>query len=393
MLPACGLFRLRFKHQFIFQKGVSMLSNTTLSKSEEFNDPSESWHISRKQMANTSSALDLVIGPFKGSNEIIKTPSGKFISLSHYSHKRQWIKNALENQLKMNDKQAKQLSLLMERSMIRAADFSERDWQLYYDKCHGKQTNDQSWVVSKTEMQEIITFLKKDITINTEYCVPYFAGLSDDKKTIYIDSKIQPELDTKQGKISVFDYVILHERVEGAMMEQSYLEQLRGIRKEIKFVSPLNKGNNYTGNLLVSYTLVEDKLNLAYHFQSSQEVQDKPVHGMNKQAADQSVLSYVCAHQIAERLERAVIFSAGFGDVWEDEYNRPVMKMIKSLSDEYESAYKAGQELARKTPPELYILPYMQYTDEPMEAALLWQLVQNKGLIVAPSLMSMQRKR
>jgi hypothetical protein len=58
----------------------------------------------------------------------------------------------------------------------------------------------------------------KRAKVNTEYDVPYGAGVSEDGTTIYIDRRIPKSLVIGGYRISVHDSIELHETVEFAMM-------------------------------------------------------------------------------------------------------------------------------------------------------------------------------
>lgn len=64
-----------------------------------------------------------------------------------------------------------------------------------------------------------------EIEVNTDYDVPYVGGVSLDGKTVYIDKRL-PEsfVDSRNKEVSVYQYLIIHEITEQAMMNELGLD-------------------------------------------------------------------------------------------------------------------------------------------------------------------------
>ena len=352
----------------------------TLLQSEDFQDPDvqENWHITSDNMRATMLALIAIVGQIENPKVVTVSSDMKTLEINNYARIGQWIKNALMQRLGMPKYYAEKLSILMERSTIRATGYSDEDWQVYLaHRNHTTNLEDMSWIISPNDMHEILQFIMQGIKLDCSFRVPYFAGLSDDGKTIYFDkdipkddngflAKMPIKVDGITGFMPLAEYIVLHERVEGAMMEQSYLEQLQKGRPEIAFEYPLEFNHDNRSVYVkarIIYTLSgQNKLNIAYAVAPSTHSENAALPSIDEQGKRQRVLPYVLGHQIAERLERAAIYASGYGEVWEKQYNGPVQEIIGDLIEEYINAAKNNAPLD-PTPPGLYILPYM--SDDP----------------------------
>jgi hypothetical protein len=76
------------------------------------------------------------------------------------------------------------------------------------------------WFVSGLMLDRALDAILRRVTLDRSHDIPYLAGYSLDGKTIYIDRHI-PETFTHGGRtVSVDRYLILHESVEKALIDQ-----------------------------------------------------------------------------------------------------------------------------------------------------------------------------
>ena len=79
----------------------------------------------------------------------------------------------------------------------------------------------EDWHINSKVLDRTIEEIKKRVHIDREHSIPYVAGYSKDGKTIYID-KDMPEffIDKRGKKILIDNYLILHEAVEKALLDE-----------------------------------------------------------------------------------------------------------------------------------------------------------------------------
>ncbi len=75
------------------------------------------------------------------------------------------------------------------------------------------------WKVSRKVVDILERQLRKGVTISRDYDVPYLAGYSRDGKTIYIDRFFPRVLEHMGKKIDVTKYLLMHERIEKALID------------------------------------------------------------------------------------------------------------------------------------------------------------------------------
>ncbi len=332
-------------------------------------------------------ALCYVIGPIQVAN-YLKTSSKKYIHIHRFHAQQSWLCNALISQLSLSDEQATLLSALIEKSFLLNDGFTEQDWQEYYEYTRNADKNDKSWIISAQKIYEIILFVIKDIQVNNDYCVPHYAGLSDDKKILYVDSSIK-DINTPIGEMKLIDFIIFHRRITQALIEQSIREQLKRHQNPVQFACPLEitqteypwsheKRKTFL-TFIMQYQYADQELKLSYQVNSCDEKENAAIQNMNQQAANQRILSYDFAFQLADRFEQIAIDACGLKSIWESYYLSKIMNEKNNLEREYHDAYNNNQALMlRPTPPALNLLPYTQRLEYLAEMDLLKILYENK---------------
>jgi hypothetical protein len=78
-------------------------------------------------------------------------------------------------------------------------------------------------VLSGAMLDRAVNAILKNVRLDRRHDVPYLAGYSRDGKTIYIDKSLPKILATRGRRVRVDRYVILHEAVEKALLDQLQL--------------------------------------------------------------------------------------------------------------------------------------------------------------------------
>ncbi|MGH8378010.1 MAG: hypothetical protein ACRER7_03560 [Gammaproteobacteria bacterium] len=89
----------------------------------------------------------------------------------------------------------------------------------HYQRLHGPDTN-----VSGFILEQMLRTLLKHSKLDRQHDIPYLAGYSRDGKTIYIDRELPRYLTSKRKRIRTDRFLILHETVEKAMIDQLKLK-------------------------------------------------------------------------------------------------------------------------------------------------------------------------
>jgi hypothetical protein len=81
--------------------------------------------------------------------------------------------------------------------------------------------NVDDWHLSRDILDETLDAISNHVTVNREYDIPYLAGYSEDGKTIYIDKHIPKFFKTtKNIKVDITRYLVLHEAVEKTLIDK-----------------------------------------------------------------------------------------------------------------------------------------------------------------------------
>lgn len=112
-----------------------------------------------------------------------------------------------------------------------------------------KKSHD-SFDISNKEIVQSLDQIKKEITVNRDFDIPYLCGYSKDAKTIYIDRHL-PKMKTR-GHFDSDDALIMHEATEKAMENTYHMEYAKAhqiaLRAEKAYVESQGiswKGYNY----------------------------------------------------------------------------------------------------------------------------------------------------
>ena len=87
--------------------------------------------------------------------------------------------------------------------------------------CTGKHLVDTA--ISRKHIDQSIAELKKKVTLNFDYWIPYLAGYSVDWKknpTVYIDCRLPKKITYKGKSLDVIRYLLIHECTEKSLMDE-----------------------------------------------------------------------------------------------------------------------------------------------------------------------------
>lgn len=85
----------------------------------------------------------------------------------------------------------------------------------HYQRLHGPDT-----AVSGFILEQMLRALLKQAKLDRQHDIPYLAGYSRDGKTIYIDRELPRYFVSHRKRIHTDRFLILHETVEKAMIDQ-----------------------------------------------------------------------------------------------------------------------------------------------------------------------------
>jgi len=89
----------------------------------------------------------------------------------------------------------------------------------HYRRLHGPDTD-----VSGFILEQMLRTLLKRVKLDRKHDIPYLAGYSRDGKTIYIDRELPRYFIARRWRIYTDRFLILHESVEKAMIDQLRLK-------------------------------------------------------------------------------------------------------------------------------------------------------------------------
>lgn len=83
-----------------------------------------------------------------------------------------------------------------------------------------------SWKINRAELDGAVATILKREHVDSTHDVPYTAGYSKDGKTLFLDRLLPRTLEYEGKKIEVRRYILLHEAVEKALIEELGLAYL-----------------------------------------------------------------------------------------------------------------------------------------------------------------------
>ena len=78
----------------------------------------------------------------------------------------------------------------------------------------------KDWLVSHTILDLAVKSILKCRKVDRTYDIPYVGGYSRDGKTIYIDRHLPKYYSTKDRKINIHRFIILHEVIEKTLIDE-----------------------------------------------------------------------------------------------------------------------------------------------------------------------------
>lgn len=82
-------------------------------------------------------------------------------------------------------------------------------------------------VYSDDMLMKVLDKVLEKVKVDRDYDIPYTAGYSTDGGTVYIDRRLPKSYEGKGGKVVVYPFLIMHETVEKALIDQLGLNYMQ----------------------------------------------------------------------------------------------------------------------------------------------------------------------